>query len=80
MASWKGHKDVVKLLLDRGASVDKPNMVTYRLAFTQTLGESMFHTAYPYRIMGPHRTILYQNIAGIYGEDLIWRIFYLAKC
>ena len=72
MASQHGHKEVVELLLDRGASVDKPNTVTYRLAFTQTLREIMFHTAYPYGIMGPHGTILYQNIAGIYGEDLIW--------
>jgi hypothetical protein len=30
---------VVELLLDSGASVDKANMVTYRLAFTQTLRE-----------------------------------------
>ena len=30
---------MVELLLDSGASVDKENMVIYRLAFTQTLRE-----------------------------------------
>ena len=45
MASQHGYKEVVELLLDRGASMDKADMVTYRLAFTQTLRESIFHTA-----------------------------------
>ena len=39
MASQYGRKEVVEVLLDSGASVDKPNAVTYRLAFTQTLRE-----------------------------------------
>ena len=63
MATQYGHKEVVELLLDRGASVDKADMVTYRLAFTQTLKESIFHTTYPYGIMGPHGTILYNILA-----------------
>ena len=71
MASQQGHKAVVELLLDRGASVDKPNKVTYRLAFIQTLRESMFHTVYPYGIIGTPRDNTVPNIAGIYGEDLI---------
>ena len=52
MASQIGHKAVIEMLLDKGASVDKPTMVTNRLAFTQNLRQSMFH---PYGIMGPHR-------------------------
>ena len=53
MASQIGHEAVVEMLLDRDASVDKPTMVTNRLAFTQNLRQSMFH---PYGIVGPHRT------------------------
>ena len=46
LASQQGHKEVVELLLDRGASVDKPNMVTYKLALPK-LSEKVcvFHTA-----------------------------------
>ena len=63
-ASQKGWKDVVELLLDSGASVDKKNVVTYRLAFTQTLRErvcvaqwiSMCHHGTPQDNIG-HRSI-----------------------
>ena len=37
LASQHGQKEVVELLLNSGASVDKPNMITYRLALTRTL-------------------------------------------
>ena len=62
LASQQGHKEVVELLLDRGASVDKPNMVTIQASLTQTLGESVCVPHYHLHVCGtiiPHRTSLF---------------------
>ena len=81
-ASHYGRKEVVELLLDSGASMDKPNMVTYRLAFTQTLRErvcvphciSMWHHGTPQDNTGYRSIELHYSTQSVHSHNkLPWR-------
>ena len=75
---------MVELLLDSGASVDKPKVVTYRLAFTQTLRERVFvaqwismwilHDIVDYRSIELHYRLEYV-IFGFQFGDLIHSLY-----
>ena len=50
---------MVELLLDSGASVDKPNAVNIQASlYPNPQRKSVFYTAYPCVTVGPHRTTL----------------------
>ena len=82
MASQFGWKDVVELLLDSGASVDKEDVIIYRLAFTQTLRErvcvaqwiSMCHHGTPQDNIGYRSIELHYSTQSVHSHNqLPWR-------